>query len=222
MIARPLSATLGQFVRVPFEGATYRRLVYLLLAGPLGLAYFVGTTTGVSTGLGLSVTLIGLPILGLTLLAVTGAAWLEAQLSRVLLDQETATPTALSTLHDAIDDPDTGVVGACTAFLVDATAWTSLAVVLLKSVFGLVAFVAVVTAGSVVGSLLVAPLVYDAPGMAYQTGSYTVTTLSGALGLAGLGVVLGLVSLHVLNALADLGGYLTDALLSIERGEPAE
>jgi hypothetical protein len=95
-------------------------------------------------------------------------------------------------------------------------------VVLLKFATGLISFVAVVTAGSVVGSLLAAPLAYDAPGMAYQTGSYTVTTLPEALGLAGLGVVLGLVSLHVLNALAELSGYVTDALLSVGRTDTTE
>jgi hypothetical protein len=225
MTARPprrFTDALVQFCSVPFDAGTYKRLAYLLLAFPLGLAYFVGTTTGVSTGLSLSFTLVGIPVLGLTLLAVTAAAWFEARLSTALLDRETATPTALSALHRNIEDPDTDVVQACKRFLVDPTTWTSLVVVLLKFAFGLVAFVAVVTVGSVVASLLAAPLVYDASSMVYQTGSYTVTTLPEALGLAGLGIVLGLLSLHALNALADLGGYLTDALLSVGRSESTE
>ncbi|WP_324757167.1 sensor domain-containing protein [Haloarcula montana] len=222
MTTRSISDTFAQFVRIPFEETTYRRLAYLLLAGPLGFAYFVGATTGISTGLSLSTILIGLPILGLTLLAVTGAAWLEAHLSRALLDQETPVPTALSTFQRGLDDPETDVLAACKAFLVDPTTWTSLVVVLLKSVFGLVAFVALVVAGSVVPALLAAPLLYDDPTVTYQAGSLTVTTLPVALGLAGLGVILGLVALHVLTALADLGGYLTDALLSVEQADLTE
>ncbi len=83
--------TLQQFVTAPVRTATYKRLLYLLLAFPLGVAYYVAFTTGSSLGLGLAFTLVGLPVLLVTLVATTGAAGLEARLATVLLDQAVAT-----------------------------------------------------------------------------------------------------------------------------------
>ena len=206
---------LVQFVTVPFDGDTHKRLLYLLLTCPLALAYFVGTTTGISVGIGLSVTLIGLPILLVTLLGVTSAAWFEAYLARVCLDRESPTPVALTGLRMDLDDPNTGYMVALKRFLSDPSTWTSLGVVTVKSVFGFIAFVALVTLSSVVVSLVAAPLLYDNPEFAYQAATYTVDTFPEALALLGSGVLLGLVSLHALNSFADFGGYLTDLLLSV-------
>jgi len=41
----------------------YRALTYHLLGLPLGIAYFTWFVTGMATGLGLAITLIGIPIL---------------------------------------------------------------------------------------------------------------------------------------------------------------
>ena len=42
-------------IRPIFQGRTYRHLLYLAMAFPLGLAYFVFLVTGVSLGAGLIV-----------------------------------------------------------------------------------------------------------------------------------------------------------------------
>ena len=46
---------------------SYLNIVYLLLAFPLGTFYFVFLVTGLSLGAGLSITLLGIPLLGLVL-----------------------------------------------------------------------------------------------------------------------------------------------------------
>jgi hypothetical protein len=211
---------LGQFVAVPFNSDTYKRLLYLLLACPLVLVYVIGTTVGFSLGIGLAVTVIGLPILLVTLLAVTSAAQLEAYLSRICLGRESSPPRALMGLRMDLDDSDVGYLRALKRFMADPSTWTSLGLVAVKSVFGLVAFVVLVTVTTVVATLVAAPVLYDNPEFVYQVATYSVDTLSEAVGLAAVGGVLGLVALHLLNAFADLGGYLTESLLTV--GTPSE
>lgn len=211
---------LGQFVAVPFDSNTYKRLVYLLLACPLALVYVIGTTVGFSLGIGLAVTVVGLPILLITLLAVTSAAQLEAYLSRICLGRDSSPPRALIGLRMDLNDSDVTYLRALKRFLTGPSTWTSLGLVAVKSVFGLVSFIILVTAPTVVATLVAAPVLYDDPEFAYQIAAYSVDTLPEAVGIAAVGVMLGLVALHLLNAFADLGGYLSESLLTI--GTPSE
>jgi hypothetical protein len=207
-----------QFVAVPFDSDTHKRLLYLLIACPLALTYFIGTTAGLAVGIGLSVTLVGLPILLITLLGVTSAAWLEAYLARTFLDRESSTPVSLTGLRMDIQDSDIRYLTALKRFLIDPSTWTSLALVAVKSVFGLIAFVALVTLCSVVATLIAAPVLYDNPEAAYQIFNHSIDTLPTSVGLSAVGILLGLIALHLLNAFATLGGYLTKSLLSV--GQP--
>lgn len=205
-------AALRQFFGVPLRAQTYRNLAYLALAFPLGLAYFVGVSVGLSMGLGLAVTLVGIPLLVLTLAAAVGLAGFEARLASWLVGVDATPPAALRGMDESLDGVD-GLVAATRRLVTTPTTWTGLLLVLLKLAFGVVAFTALVTAGAVAGSLLTAPLFYDAPGVSYTTGAYVVDTLPEALGAAGLGVLAVLVSLHALNGLAKLGGVATAFLL---------
>ncbi len=56
---------------------TYAVLAYLLLGLPLGILDFTVVVTGLSVGLGMVVTLIGIPLLVATLLLVRALATLE-------------------------------------------------------------------------------------------------------------------------------------------------
>src|SRR5438309_5628057 len=64
---QPSGAT--RFFGVVILPQTYLNLTYLLLAFPLGTAYFILLVTGFSLGLGLMVTLVGVPVLLATLVA---------------------------------------------------------------------------------------------------------------------------------------------------------
>ncbi len=71
----------------PFvERRTYLALAYSLLGLPLGIFYFVFLVTGISLGLGLLVTLAGIPVLLFVLAASRALAQLERSLSSSLLD----------------------------------------------------------------------------------------------------------------------------------------
>ena len=207
----PIDA-LAQFVGVPFRRQTYRNLAYLLLAFPLGIAYFTVITTGLSTGLGLVVTLLGIPIIVGTLAVTLGIGSFEAQLAGWLLDVNV--DRSAPDVELAFGSVDAIVATTKRVVMTPAT-WTGLLLVGLKFVFGVVAFTAVVTAGALSVTLLSLPIFYDAAGMTYTFGPYVVDTLGEAVVGAGCGIVLLLVSLHVLNGLARFGGFLTDALLSV-------
>ncbi|WP_198948035.1 sensor domain-containing protein [Halorubrum sp. Ib24] len=205
----PIDA-LAQFVGVPFQRQTYRNLAYLLLAFPLGIAYFTVITTGLSTGLSLVVTLIGVPIIVATLVVTLGIGSFEAHLAEWLLDVEVNRSAPNVELDfGSVDE----VIETTKRVVTTPATWTGLLLVGLKFVFGVVAFTAVVTAGAISVTLLSLPILYDAPGMTYTLGPYVVDTLGEAVVGAGCGVVLVIVSLHLLNGLARFGGFLTNALL---------
>ena len=73
------------FFAVAVRPRTYGSLFYLWLGFPLGLAYFVGLTVGISAGLPLTIVWIGLAILLVTFLAAWGAAGFERQIAIRLL-----------------------------------------------------------------------------------------------------------------------------------------
>jgi len=207
------AAALRGFIGVPLRRQTYRNLAYLALAFPLGLAYFVAVTTGLSTGIGLAVTLVGVPLLVLTLAGATALAGFEAKLATWLLGVDVDPPAAIRDLGSADLRSLDGLVEATKRLLAAPTTWTSLLLVLLRFVFGLAAFVALVTATAVAGTLLTIPLFYDAGSVTYTLGPYVVDTFGEALAGGALGVLATLASLHVLNGLARLGGFTTAALL---------
>jgi hypothetical protein len=207
---RSPGGALARFVGVPFDGQTYRNLAYLLLAFPLGIAYFTVVTTGLSTGIGLLVTLAGVPVVILTLLVTLGIGSFERRLADWLLDVDVdAAPAGVDLAFGSVDE----ALGTTKRIVTAPTTWTGLLLVGLKFVYGVVAFTALVTAFSVSATLISMPAFYDAAGVTYTLGPYVVDTLREAVAGAGLGVLLALASLHVLNAVARFGGFLTNALL---------
>ena len=62
--SKPSGGTfVGRSLDVVVQRQTYRNVVYLLLSLPLGLLYLSVLTTGFLLGLGLIVTLVGIPLL---------------------------------------------------------------------------------------------------------------------------------------------------------------
>jgi hypothetical protein len=76
--------------RIPFfsilgEKETYLNLVYILFAFPLSIIYFTLTITGFSLSIGLLILVAGLFIFIGTLIMTQGFRWLDIQLTRVFL-----------------------------------------------------------------------------------------------------------------------------------------
>lgn len=224
---------LGRFVSVALERRTYLNLAYLLLAFPLGLAYFVFVTIGVSLGLGLTIVLVGIPILAFTLAVGLGLAGFERWLTSTMLDVEIEPRTDLS--GERRRDQFVSLV-------TDRKTWSSLLYLPVKFVIGLAGFVLATTGLSTGLSMLVLPLYYDRPGLyvglvpdrapeisqtlylgwnyllvgfeaVFTFGHWKITTLPRALAAAGVGLLLLLVTLHVLNALARVSGWFAGVML---------
>lgn len=199
-------STAGEFVAVIGRAQTYRNLAYLLLSFPLGLAYFVFLTVGVSLGVGLSVVLVGIPIL----LGVLAAVFLLADLERALASGllGVTVPTRPR------PQPEGSLLDRTQARLSDSGTWQTVAFLLSRFVTGLFAFVVTVTLLSLSFALLAAPLVYDRSGVAYDLVVLSVESLPTALLASGLGLVVLVASLHVFTLVAGGMGRLAVRLLS--------
>src|SRR5215831_7417710 len=77
--------TLKPIVGVAFRRQTYRNLLYVLTAFPLGLAYFLFLITGLSIGASLLLVWIGIPVLFLMAAAWWGLGAFERELAMLWL-----------------------------------------------------------------------------------------------------------------------------------------
>src|SRR5918994_4651484 len=82
---RLTAASLASFAGVARNPQSYRNLLYLVLALPLGVAYVAILVAGLSAGAGLAVILVGLVVLLATLFALRAMAAVERMLARRLL-----------------------------------------------------------------------------------------------------------------------------------------
>ena len=183
---------------------SYLNIVYLLLAFPLGTFYFVFLVTGLSLGLGLSVTVIGLPLLALVL----GG-------SRVLCRFERGLVAALlkESIPPSVHRPATkGLWSRLKALLTDRTTWTGTFYLLLEFPLGVAAFTIVVALLSVALAQIGAPIIYAYADI--DLFIWYVDTLHEAFALSVIGVVWLFLSMHVINGLAFIMGRIARALLS--------
>ncbi|NEU55986.1 sensor domain-containing protein [Halorussus sp. MSC15.2] len=202
-------------VGVPVRAQTYRNLIYLALAFPLGLAYFVGLTVGFSLGVGLAFTWVGIPILLATLAVASALARVEAGLANCLLGTDVRAPSL---------DTSGGVLAATKRLVTDARTWVAVGYLLVKFGLGIVSFAALAALTSLSVGLVTAPLTYssnyyvglrlgNATVGPFESGRLVVDTFGEAVGVALLGLVVALASLHALNALARLCGTITEEIL---------
>ncbi|WP_134670083.1 sensor domain-containing protein [Halorussus marinus] len=203
------------FVGVPARPQTYRNLLYLVLAFPLGLGYFLVLATGFSLGTGLAITVVGVPILLATLAAARLLANVEAELANRLLGVEAASA--------ALDTSD-GALAVANRLATEPRTWLGVVYLAGKFAFGVAAFVALTAALSVSASLLAAPLTYSSSYHVgarfgtlsvgpFESGALAVDALPEAVGVALVGAFVALVSLHLLNGLARASGLAAEALL---------
>lgn len=139
-------------IRPIFQARTYRHLIYLALAFPLGLIYFIFLVTGISLGLGLVVIWVGVPILFGMLLAWRGIGTFERGLHRGLLATDIPEPTTALLGEGRLWD-------RIKALLRDGTTWRTLAWLFIRFPAGIATFVILVTLGSVAAVFLGSPLI---------------------------------------------------------------
>ncbi len=184
---------------------TYLNLAYLMLTFPLGIFYFVLVVTGLSLGVGLSIIGIGLLILLAVLMATRGLANWERLLGTWFLGAliPPPEPRPESWEHPLI---------ALKKYLTDIYTWKSLAYFLVKFPLAIATFVVLVFLTSFTVALISAPLIYrHAPVNLFF---WRVSRGQDALICAAIGLVFGLVSVHIVNGMAWLWRALVTRFLS--------
>ena len=207
------SNPVAQFFLVPFEIRTYTNLLYLALAFPLGLAYFIFLIVGLSVGFGLTIVWIGLPILGLVFAGSWGLAALERQMAIGLLGAEIPPMSPPEGLQGK------GFWGGIQAFLSNPVTWKGMAYLLLKFPMGIFSFTMGVILLSVSLAFMLVPFAflfgYD---WLYMDGSlWWVDTLGEALACGLFGSLIALLSLHAFNGLAAAWRLLATGMLGSRR-----
>jgi signal transduction histidine kinase len=83
---------MARFLRPLVQRRTYLETLDLLLDLAVGILWFTLFTTAIALGLGLLITLVGLPILTATFLLARGGAWVERQRARIFLGADIPAP----------------------------------------------------------------------------------------------------------------------------------
>jgi signal transduction histidine kinase len=184
---------------------TYGRIAYLLLAGCLGTLEFVFLVTGLALGVGLAVTLIGIPILIACVYAWGGLAEAERRIIHALTGTEIPNPYRPL--------PAGGWWTRLRARLGDPATWKDLTFLLLQFPFGLVSFVVTAAVLGIGIQGVTLPLWYWAIDGGVDLGILNVDTLGEALAAVPLGAVMLLLGIPALGQLGRLYTGYAEVLL---------
>jgi hypothetical protein len=186
---------------------TYRVGGYLLLGLPLGIVEFVAVVTGLSVGFGLLITLLGMPVLVLTLLGARATAAFERELARALLD-------APMPRHQPRLDRSTGFFWRrLVALVTDRDTWSSVAFLLLRLPLGILDFTVVVTLVSLALGGFAQPILF-AVGLEYTTiGDFVIDTFAESLIFLPFSIVFLLAGPRLLLAWSVIPTRIATALL---------
>jgi hypothetical protein len=206
------SSDIERFFQVALEGQTYLNILYLLLAFPLGLAYFIILVTGFSLGFGLAVIWIGLLILALMVAVWWIMAVVERQLAIWLLHEQV--PPMSRPTSSGQD-----LWARAKSHLANPVTWKSLVYLFVKFPLGILSFVVVVTCLSLSAGLIAAPFLH--PYGALELGVWRIESQSQAWFVAVIGVVVALLSMHLMNGLAWVSGRLARLMLGNASSTPA-
>jgi hypothetical protein len=199
------------FFDVIVKARTWSNVGYLLLAFPLGILYFVFLVTGLSLGVGLLITLLGIPILVATLTAAYALGEFERRITNAMLGLRTP-PTPRTS---------TGGLWEKTKTLVRrAETWKRVGYLFAEFPLGIVGFTLVVTAAALF-ALVATPLFYLQDWWItsgdWPTSWWAVDSLGDSFLAAAIGVLGGFIMLHVINALAAAWGAFAGLMLRPER-----
>src|SRR5918992_183590 len=179
---RTFGLVIARLNRDLVDPRTYTRIAYLLLAGVLGTIEFTFLVTALSTGVGLAVTLIGIPILIASVYAWGWLAEIERRTIGALTGNHIASPYRPL--------PEGGWWVRLRARLADPATWKDLTFLFLQFPFGLLSFIlATVVLGVAVGTLTL-PFWYWAIPDGVEMGIAQVDTLAEAVAFVPPGALL--------------------------------
>ncbi len=200
---------------------SYVNILYLFLAFPLSIAYFVYLVTGLSLGFGLLIVWAGIPILVLVFMGT----WALCQLERAL---------AIGLLHENIpavrrdDAKERGDIGTESLSVVERLlvrtwrllkrhltnrlTWTGMLYLLMKFPVGIASFVIAVILIAFTLAFLGAPTYYWVND-GIDMGIWQIDSMPETIVLTLLGIPMLFISLHLMNGAAYLSGKLARIML---------
>jgi signal transduction histidine kinase len=189
---------------------TWRETAHLLLDLAVGVALFTWVVTMLSLGVGLAITVIGIPLLALSVMSGRWIGAVERGRVRLLLGDDLPEPLPF--------DPPAGLWPRIRAGLGDRAGWKGLAYGLIMLPWGIVTFTVTVVVWSVAVGLTTLPLFdWALPDGGFEWGSYRLTGL-GLVGAYALTFAVGVGSLAVaptiVHAMADGDRRLARLLLT--------
>lgn len=198
-----------QVFGVVARGQTYLNFIYLFLAFPLGLIYFIFLTVGLSVGIGTIIIWIGLAILAL----VIAGWWLMAGFERVMainllkVDIPPMTTAKLEKANTSLEK-----LGA---YLSNPVTWKGLAYLLIKFPLGTLSFVVLTTFTAITLTFLAMPIIvpFFNPVIEFWNSSIVIDNMTEASICFVVGLALLFVSLHIFNALAWVSGQFAKIML---------
>jgi Putative sensor len=177
---------------------SYGALTHHLLGLPLGIAYFTWLVTGLATGAGLAITVVGIPLLTLVFASVRPLLAGERAMSNALLGTEI--PSA------PLAPKAEGWLGRVKAYWTDSATWRGIGYLLARFPVGTFTFSVAVAAYSSALYLLAAPIV--APLDPMELGIWEPDTVAEGLALVPLGATLLLASAWISEAMAAMSRAL--------------
>ena len=196
-------------IKVYAERQTWGALAYCLLGFPVAVAGFVFVVTSISVSAGLSITLIGLPLLGLAVALARGWGALYRGMARAFLDTDVEAP---------IVRRRPGILG----YVGERNGWRAIAFILIRLPLGIVDFVVAVTFFAYTLGALTYPIWWRWPrqhdgevlhhGM--QFGPHWYADTAGRITLVFLaGILLSLVAPWIVRGITQLDAALIRTLL---------
>jgi hypothetical protein len=164
------------------ERRTYRVGTYLLLGLPLGVLDVVLLVTGLSLGLGLLITLLGIPVLLATLLLARALAAFERRLAWSLLD------APMPRGNRPADEDEGGLWRRLRALVTGSRTWWEIGFLLLRFPLGVLDFVVAVGIATLALSGFAEPVAVAA-GAHTELGSWTIDTFWESLVLLPVSIV---------------------------------
>lgn len=192
----------------------FPNLLYMLFSLPLGILYFVVLVTGFSLGAGLAITIIGIPLLVSMIFVTYILGDLDRKLTSLFLGVQIAKPEARPSEKES-------ATALLVAQLKSLQFWKELGYLLLKLPLGIISFTIAVTFISVSLALIATPFILtyvpDAQMMLWS--GYEIDTMQKAVVTSVLGLIVGALSVLIVNGFAKLMGIIT--IWALGKGEPA-
>jgi len=210
--------------------APYLESLHLLLDLCAGITWFTIAVTLLSVSAGLSITLVGIPLLAATVVGFRAVGWVERARAQLLLGHLTDAPATWSSTGrsgptgagPAVDNTTlTGTVSLLRRTLGDATGWKAIAYSFIMLPWGVAAFVLCVVLWSVALSLIPSVLVAAViPGAGVEINGEPVNTaarlgVSALASVAGVGLLL--VTPAIVHGLSSVDRALVSGLLGNNR-----